>query len=72
MNTCPKCGGVKFKRWGELNQEQRFIVQRLPASAEIPFSDRKEHSTWCMRCFYEIVPKFDRDSNGDFVSFISS
>ncbi|HEV7645116.1 MAG TPA: hypothetical protein VGO50_14325 [Pyrinomonadaceae bacterium] len=53
MTTCPKCGGVKFKRWDELDDEQKMIVERLPASAEFSLKHRKQHSRWCVRCFYE-------------------
>jgi hypothetical protein len=54
MMMCIKCGGVKFKRWDDLDDEQKMIVERLPASAEFSLEHRKRHSRWCVRCFYEM------------------
>jgi predicted nucleic-acid-binding Zn-ribbon protein len=59
MMMCIKCGGVKFARWDELDDEQKMIVERLPASAEFSLEHRKKHSTWCVRCFYE---EFDTET----------
>jgi len=53
MKTCPKCGGLKFKRWDELDGEQKMLIEKLPASAEYSIENRKRHSRWCVRCFYE-------------------
>lgn len=50
---CPKCGGAKFKRWDELDGEQKMLIEKLPASAEFSLKQRKQHSRWCTRCFYE-------------------
>jgi Zn-finger nucleic acid-binding protein len=57
MTTCPKCGGVKFKRWDDLDEEQKMIVERLPASAEFSLENRRQQSRWCTRCFYEMRPE---------------
>jgi Zn-finger nucleic acid-binding protein len=57
MHTCPKCGGAKFKRWNDLDDEEKMIVERLPASAEFSLEDRKRNSRWCTRCFFEIKPE---------------
>jgi hypothetical protein len=53
MMMCIKCGGIKFARWDELDDEQKMIVERLPASAEFSLENRKKNSRWCVRCFYE-------------------
>ena len=36
----------------ELDEEQIFLVQRLPASAEYTTEERKKHR-FCTRCWFE-------------------
>ena len=49
---CPKCHFPKMKSWDELTNEQRFLVERLPPSAEYPLDQRKKHR-YCERCWFE-------------------
>jgi Zn-finger nucleic acid-binding protein len=49
---CPQCGGARLKRWDELTDEQKFLVERLPASAEYTKEERKKHR-FCTRCWFE-------------------
>ncbi len=51
---CPQCGAVKMRNWNELNDEQKFLVERLPASADFTPAQRKKHR-FCGRCFYEEI-----------------
>jgi hypothetical protein len=51
-NSCPRCGNYKMKSWDELSAEQKMLVERLPASAEVSLEQRKKHR-FCERCFYE-------------------
>jgi hypothetical protein len=51
--TCPRCEKRGLKRWIELNDEQREVVKRLPASANFDLSERQETHRWCTRCWYE-------------------
>jgi hypothetical protein len=49
---CPQCGGARLKTWDELTDEQQFLVERLPASAEYTKEERKKHR-FCTRCWFE-------------------
>jgi hypothetical protein len=49
---CPKCRSTKLKSWNELNDEQKFLVERLPLSAEFSPEQRKKHR-FCERCWFE-------------------
>lgn len=49
---CPNCGAVKMKTWDELDFEQKFLVERLPASADYLPQERKKHR-FCVRCWFE-------------------
>jgi hypothetical protein len=50
--NCPRCHAGRMKDWDELSDEQKFIVERLPQSAEFPLEERKKHR-FCERCFFE-------------------
>ena len=54
MKECPKCGSPKMKHWCDLNDEQKFLIERLPLSAEFSLEERKKHR-FCERCFFEDV-----------------
>ena len=49
---CPKCGSLNIRTWTELTDEQKFLVERLPMSAEYPLEARKKHR-FCTRCWFE-------------------
>jgi ribosomal protein S27AE len=51
-NLCPRCGHHQMKEWDELNAEQKMLVEKLPASAEIALEQRKNHR-FCERCWFE-------------------
>ena len=50
---CPRCGTERLRAWPELNEEEREVVRRLPASAEQPIEERTARHRWCVRCWYE-------------------
>ena len=52
-DICPRCGERHLKRFEELNDEERMIVARLPASAGAPPEERAQKHTWCTLCWYE-------------------
>jgi hypothetical protein len=54
-NTCPRCEKRGLKSWAELDDEQREVVKRLPASAHFDLADRQAKHRWCTRCWYETV-----------------
>lgn len=49
---CPKCQHPKLKTWQELSDEQKFLVERLPLSADFRIEERKKHR-FCERCWFE-------------------
>jgi hypothetical protein len=51
---CPKCHYPKIKTWEELTGEQKFLLERLPMSAEFSLEQRKKHR-FCERCWFEDV-----------------
>lgn len=51
---CPKCHHPKMKTWEELSDEQQFLAERLPRSAEYSLDQRKKHR-FCERCWFEEV-----------------
>ena len=53
---CPQCGLPKLKTWEELSGEQKFLVERLPLSAEFSHEERKRH-IFCVNCWNEIYDK---------------
>lgn len=50
--SCPRCGHHRMKSWDELNAEQKMLVEKLAASAEISAEERKKHR-FCERCWFE-------------------
>jgi len=52
-NQCPRCGAGRLRAWRELNDEERELVRRLPASAEYSLEERKAMHQWWTRCWYE-------------------
>jgi hypothetical protein len=52
-NQCPRCGLGRMRAWSELNDEEREVVRRLPASADYSFDVRESSHRWCTRCWYE-------------------
>ena len=51
--SCPRCDKPGLKTWTELDDEEREVVRRLPASAEYSLSERQATHQWCTRCWYE-------------------
>ena len=41
-----------MKEWKELSDEERFLIERLPPSAEFTKAERERH-LFCPRCQYE-------------------
>lgn len=50
-HQCPRCLH-RLKNWHELTEDQKFLVERLPASAEFAPAQRKKHR-FCERCWFE-------------------
>jgi hypothetical protein len=52
-DSCPRCHERSLKSWAELNDEEREVVKRLPASAEYSLEERQSRHRWCTRCWHE-------------------
>ncbi len=50
---CPQCGMQKLKTWEKLSNEQKFLVERLPLSADFVLKERKKH-LFCVNCWNEV------------------
>lgn len=48
---CPKCHFHRMTAWNELTDEQKMLVERLPASFQFTPAERKKHR-FCERCFH--------------------
>ncbi|MDQ3634056.1 MAG: hypothetical protein M3405_06040 [Acidobacteriota bacterium] len=54
--TCKNCGSVKYKIWEELNDDEKYIVERLPDNYKFTPEQTKKHR-FCERCFYRLKVK---------------
>jgi len=52
-DKCPRCDQPGLRSWEELNDEEREVVKRLPASADYSIEERKALHRWCTRCWDE-------------------
>ncbi|MEO6051943.1 MAG: hypothetical protein ABIP78_11505 [Pyrinomonadaceae bacterium] len=52
IKICPRCGSQKIKSWTEMTADEKFVVERLPMSAEYAREERKKHR-FCTRCWFE-------------------
>ncbi|MCA1590601.1 MAG: hypothetical protein LC734_09505 [Acidobacteria bacterium] len=51
-SLCPRCQASRLLDWTELTGEEKFLAERLPASAEFTKKERKKHR-YCRRCWFE-------------------
>ncbi len=59
---CPRCGEGPLKAWYELSAEEREMVKRLPASADVSLEERAARRRWCTRCWDEEPGTSPRDA----------
>jgi hypothetical protein len=52
-NRCPRCDAGRMRGWVELNDDEREVAKRLPASADYTPAAREARHRWCPRCWYE-------------------
>jgi len=52
---CTRCGEGTIKSWSELSDEEREVVKRLPAAADLEGEELQTMPQWCTRCWYESV-----------------
>ena len=53
VGRCPRCAAGSLRAWSELDEEQREVVRRLPASAVYSLAERAARHLWCVRCWHE-------------------
>ena len=52
-DLCPRCRAARLRAWGELDEAEREVVRRLPASADFRLDERAARRRWCPRCWHE-------------------
>lgn len=60
-NQCRRCETGRLRGWGELNDEEREVATRLPASKDYSIEERAARHRWCTRCWYEDIGRESRD-----------
>lgn len=50
---CKRCTEGHLKSWSDLNEEERIVVRRLPATTDYSANERETTHRWCTRCWYE-------------------
>ena len=48
-----------MKRWSELDADEKFLAERLPASVEFAGEERRKHR-YCTRCWFEEIEELER------------
>ena len=43
-----------MKDWEDLDEDQKFLVERLPKNTEFSTEERKKHR-FCVRCWFEDI-----------------
>lgn len=49
---CPRCDYPLMKRWKELDDDEKFLFERLPPPANLSLEERKSRR-FCPRCRFE-------------------
>jgi hypothetical protein len=62
MTRCPHCGVGRLLGWDELNDEEREVVRRLPASADYSLDVRQALHRWCTNCWDEEIESQPADA----------
>ena len=52
-DICPRCRTARLRAWGDLTDEEREVVRRLPGSADFSLAERAARRRWCPRCWHE-------------------
>lgn len=61
-DICPRCREGRLRVWYELTEEEREVVKRLPASADLPLEGRAARRRWCAQCWHEEAFDGPRDA----------
>jgi len=52
QKICPNCHSPAVEAWTELTGEEKFLVERLPGSADFTEEERRKHR-FCTQCWFE-------------------
>ena len=55
-NVGPNCGRPGLKGWDALDEDDKMVARRLPASSEYTAEERKKHR-YCPRCWFEEIDR---------------
>jgi alpha-ketoglutarate-dependent taurine dioxygenase len=61
QDGCSRCGAQRLRAWRELDEAEREVVRRLPASAVYSLEERATRHRWCVRCWHEETAETRRD-----------
>lgn len=61
---CPRCAAAAgfVRAWNELDEAEREVVRRLPASAVYSLAERSARHLWCVRCWHEETGSAQHDA----------
>jgi hypothetical protein len=48
--------------WDELKEEERMVVERLPAAADYSAAERRATHRWCNTCWHEEMESATSDA----------
>lgn len=60
-DKCRRCEYGRLRGWSELNDEEREVALRLPASKDHSLEERAARHRWCTRCWYEDTGRESRN-----------
>ena len=61
-DLCPRCHAGRLRAWDALDEDEREVVRRLPASADFDLRERAARRRWCPRCWHEDAGRTARDA----------
>lgn len=56
---CPRCQAGRLKTWTKLTSDEKFVVARLPQSADFSAEERRNH-LFCPLCWFESTPSEEK------------
>lgn len=48
---CPRCNAMKMNAYGELTEDQHFLIERLPDFEDLSMSEIRG-SRFCTKCWF--------------------
>lgn len=50
-SQCQRCNSMKVKEWNELDEEQQYLVDRLPDFEDLSMSEIRS-GRYCTKCWF--------------------